>query len=102
MDLPRAANTVSWVAFEEAAGIVSGTFVMGKGGSYAGERFSERITGQSEVFMAFNTFSGPPDGLLYEIGVPKIEEGRLAVEGSSVNKSLCSTGVAYLVFPPVK
>lgn len=101
MDLPRALNQVSWVAFEETPGIVSGTFVMGKGSGYACERWSKAITTGSEVWMGFNTFSGPPDVLEYVINEPEVVEGKVSVVGRSVNKGLCSTGVAYIVFPKV-
>lgn len=101
MDLPRAGNTVSWLAFEDAPGVLCGTFVMGKGSSYACERCSGSITAESEVFMAFNTFSGPPDSLEYVMDEPCVRDGSVSVVGRSVNKSLCSTGVAYVVFPKV-
>lgn len=100
MDLPRVANAVSWVAFEAGA-LVSGTFVMGKGSSYECERRAAEITPESEVFVAFNTFSGPPDGLEWVVEEVEVAEGRLGVKGRSVSKALCSTGVAYIVFPAV-
>lgn len=100
MDLPRAGNTVSWIAFEASPHIVSGTFVFGKGSSYASERWSASIASDSEMFMAFNTFSGPPDSLQY-MAEAKVSDGCVSVTGSSVSKALCSTGVAYIVFPRV-
>lgn len=101
MDLPRALNSVSWVAFEETKKIASGTFVMGKGSEYKCARWHAGITERSEVFMAFNTFSGPPDLLQWVMEDPKREKGVLSVAGRSVNMSLCSTGVAYIVLPEV-
>lgn len=100
MDLPRAGNTVSWVAFESGEA-VSGTFVMGKGSSYECERRDEGIVQGSDVFVAFNTFSGPGDGLEWVLEELVVDEGRLRAKGRSVSKALCSTGVAYIVFPPV-
>lgn len=101
MDLPRAANAVTWVAWEDTPGVVAGTFVLGKGSEYKGARWHDAISERSEAFVAFNTFSGPPDLLEWVMEDVKREKGVASGAGKSVNTSLCSTGVAYILCPPV-
>lgn len=99
MDLPRKGNQVKWVAYVDKPDVVSGNFILGKGTDYRATKCHPKITKNSEVFMAFNMFSGPIDAIDFEINSVELKEGALTVGGRVGDPKYFTMGVVYLIFP---
>lgn len=101
MDLPRKGNEVTWVAHPDTSEVVSGNFILGKGTDYRATTCHPKISENSQVFLAFNMFSGPIDAIDFEINSIELKEGALTVGGRTGDSKYFTMGAVYLIFPPV-
>lgn len=98
MDLPHEGNMLTWVAFEDNPNIISGTCILGKGTEYRCSQSHPEINENSEVFIAFNMFSGPPDCIDFVLDRVYVKPGTIGISGHAGDPVNGTMGFSYIVF----
>lgn len=98
MDLPHEGNSLTWVAFEDNPNILTGTCILGKGTEYRCSQSHPDITENSEVFIAFNMCSGPPDSIDFVLDRVYLKPGSMGVSGRAGDPVNGTMGFSYIVF----